>query len=219
MSRTQLTSGQLLDGGITTADIGDAQVTDAKLSSSGVAAGSYAQVTVNDKGRVTAGSVTLPWSLISGTPAILPNLSKLVTVAGISGTSLIPYDNTTPLITEGTQIASATCTPSDPASKLAMQGSLVIDCGTSNRNFTLAMFRDSTCVCATSLNFVAAGRPQVFPFFMVDDQAGPALFGASGVYSLRIGVNSSATWYVNRTATAVLNGMMANNDVIIWEFI
>lgn len=219
MSRTQLTSGQLLDGGIKTADIGDLQVTDAKLSLTGVTAGDFAQVTVNAQGRITGGSPTLPWSQISGTPAILPNLSKIVSIAGISGTSLIPFDNTTPLVTEGTQIASATCTPSDAASKLAMQGSLVIDCGTSNRNFTIAMFRDITCVAAASLNFVTAGRPQVFPFFMVDDQAGPLLFGSSAVYSLRIGVNTSATWYVNRQATAVLNGMMANNDVMIWEYI
>lgn len=200
-------------------EIADGSITDAKLSLSGVTAGTFAQVTVNDKGRVTAGSATLPWSQVSGVPAILPNLSQTVAVAGISGTSLIPFDNTTPLITEGTQLASVSCTPSDAASKLAMQGALVIDCGSSNRNFTLAMFRGNTCVCASSINFVSAGRPQIFPFFMVDDQAGPLLFGGSGVYSLRIGINSSATWYVNRTATAVLNGMMANNDIMIWEYI
>ena len=219
MSRTQLTSTQLLDGGIKTADIGDAQVTDAKLSPSGVTAGDFALVTVNAQGRVTAGSPTLPWAKVSGVPSILPNLSATIPVAAITGTSQIPYDNTTPLVTEGTQIASATCTPSDAASKLAVQGALVIDCGTSNRNFTLALFRDSTCIAASSLNFVTAGRPQVFSFFMVDDQAGPTLFGTSGVYSLRIGLSGAGTWYVNRTATAVLNGMMANNDVMIWEYI
>lgn len=219
MSRTFINGAQLLDSSIQTVDIADLAVTDAKLSTSGVTAGTFAQVTVNDKGRVTAGSATLPWSQISGQPAILPNLSKTVAIAGISGTSLIPFDNTTPLVTEGTQIASATCTPSDAASKIAVQGALVIDCGSSNRNFTIALFRDSTCVCASGLNFISAGRPQIFPFFMVDDQAGPLLFGSSGVYSLRIGVNSSSTWYVNRTATAVLNGMMANNDVMIWEYI
>jgi hypothetical protein len=219
MSRTQLTSGQLLDGGIKTADIGDLQVTDAKLSLTGVTAGDFAQVTVNAQGRITGGSPTLPWSKVSGVPSILPNLSATVAVNAISGTSQIPYDNTTPLITEGTQIASATCTPSDAASKLAVQGSLVIDCGTSNRNFTLALFRDGTCIAASSLNFVTAGRPQVFTFFMVDDQAGPTLFGTSGVYSLRLGINAAGTWYVNRMATSVLNGMMANNDIMIWEYI
>lgn len=219
MSRTLINGGQVLDQSIQTVDIADLAVTDAKLSVSGVVPGTFAQVTVNDKGRVTNGSATLPWSQISGVPAILPNLSRTVAVAGISGTSLIPFDNTTPLITEGTQVASASCTPSDAASKLAMQGALQIDCSTSNRNFTLAMFRDSTCIAAVSLNFVSAGRPQVFPFFLVDDQAGPVLFGSSGVYSLRIGVNSNATWYVNRMASAALNGMMTNNNIMIWEYI
>ena len=219
MSRTLLNGQQILDGGIKTADIGDLQVTDAKLSLTGVTAGDFAQVSVNAQGRVTGGSATLPWAKISGTPAILPNLSKVIAIAGISGTSLIPFDNTTPLVTEGTQIASSTRTPSGAASKLAMQGAFVIDCGTANRNFTLAMFRDSTCIAVTSMNFVTAGRPQVFPFFLVDDQAGPVAFGGSAVYSLRIGVNSAATWYVNRMATAVFNGMMTNNDVLIWEFL
>ena len=219
MSRTLINGGQVLDQSIQTVDIADLAVTDAKLSVSGVVPGTFAQVTVNDKGRVTNGSATLPWSQISGVPAILPNLSMTIAVAGISGTSLIPFDNTTPLITEGTQVASASCTPSDAASKIAMQGALVIDCGTSNRNFTLAMFRDNTCVCASSINFVSAGRPQIFPFFMADTQAGPLLFGGSGVYSLRIGVNSNATWYVNRMASAALNGVMTNNNIMIWEYI
>ena len=219
MSRTLINGGQVLDQSIQTVDIADLAVTDAKLSVSGVVPGTFAQVTVNDKGRVTDGSATLPWSQISGVPAILPNLSRTVAVAGISGTSLIPFDNTTPLITEGTQLANATFSPSDATSKLAMQGALVIDCGTSNRTFTLAMFRGNTCVCASSINFVSAGRPQIFAFFMVDNQAGPLLFGGSGVYSLRIGINSSTTWYVNRMANAVLNGMMANNNIMIWEYI
>ena len=219
MSRTLINGGQVLDQSIQTIDIADLAVTDAKLSVSGVVPGTFAQVTVNDKGRVTDGSATLPWSQISGVPTILPNLSRTVAVAGISGTSVIPFDNTTPLVTEGTQIASATCTPSDAASKLAVQGALVVDCANSNRNLTIALFRDSTCVAASSLNFISAGRPQIFSFFMVDDQAGPLLFGSSGVYSLRIGINSSGTWYVNRMATSVLNGKMANNDIMIWEYI
>lgn len=219
MSRTFINGTQISDSGIQTVDIADLAVTDAKLSATGVTAGTFAQVTVNDKGRVTIGSETLPWSQISGVPSILPNLSMQVSVAGISGTSLIPYDNSVPSATEGTLIASATCTPSDPNSKIGVQGCLQIDCGTANRNFTIALFRNSTCVSAISMNFVAVGRPQVFPFFMVDDQAGPTLFGGSGTYSLRIGVNSAATWYVNRMATAVLGGMQANNKIMIWEYI
>lgn len=42
-------------GKVTTAKIADDNVTDAKLSTTGVAAGTYSAVTVNTKGRVTAG--------------------------------------------------------------------------------------------------------------------------------------------------------------------
>jgi len=219
MSRTQLTSGQLLDGGIKTADIGDLQVTDAKLSLTGVTAGDFAQVSVNAQGRVTGGSPTLPWSKISGTPSILPNLSLTATVAAASSTSLIPFDNTTPLSTEGTQIATVTCTPSDPASKLAFQGALNIDCGTSNRNFTIAIFRGTTCIGVQTMNFVTSGRPQVFSFFIVDDQIGATTYGSSATYSIRMGINSAATWYVNRQATVVFNGLLAANDILIWEYV
>lgn len=216
-------TGEMLND---SSSLGIVQSTGLSLVNSGVLAGTYPKVTVDAKGRVTAGSVLSPsdlpnisWSQISGVPSILPNLSKAIAIAGISGTSTIPYDNTTPLVTEGTQIASATCTPSDPLSKLAMQGALVVDCASSNRNLIISAFRDSTCIGVTVLNFVSTGRPQMFPFLIIDDHAGPLLYGGSAVYSLRFGVNSSTTWYVNRTATATFNGLLTNNDVLIWEYL
>lgn len=56
MSRTLINGDQFLDGGIKTADIGDLQVTTAKLSQTGVAPGTYDSVTVDVSGRVTAGT-------------------------------------------------------------------------------------------------------------------------------------------------------------------
>jgi hypothetical protein len=49
-------STQLASNAVTTAKITDLNVTDAKLSSTGVTAGTYPKVTVTSKGRVTAGS-------------------------------------------------------------------------------------------------------------------------------------------------------------------
>ena len=51
--RTQIPGKQILDEGVDTADLNDGAVTDEKLSTTGVAGGSYTKVTVNDKGRVT----------------------------------------------------------------------------------------------------------------------------------------------------------------------
>lgn len=54
--RTQIPGSQVKDDSINTDDIDDLAVTDPKLSATGVAAGTYSKVTVNPKGRVTAGS-------------------------------------------------------------------------------------------------------------------------------------------------------------------
>ena len=54
--RTRIPGQQILDGSVDTVDIADSAVTDAKLSTTGVGQGTYHAITVNTKGRVTAGS-------------------------------------------------------------------------------------------------------------------------------------------------------------------
>jgi len=51
-----VTSQMIANGTIATADIGDSQITTAKLDNSGATAGTYRSVTVDVKGRVTGGS-------------------------------------------------------------------------------------------------------------------------------------------------------------------
>lgn len=53
--RTRVPGSQILDQSVDTVDLVDEAVTDAKLSPTGVAAGTFTKVTVNTKGRVTAG--------------------------------------------------------------------------------------------------------------------------------------------------------------------
>lgn len=161
----------------------------------------------------------VPWSKITGTPSILPDLSSTQQIAAISGTAIIPYDNTTPLITEGTELTRITYSPSNISSKMKIEGNLLIDCSTSNRNIVLSVFRDSTCIGVITMNFISAGRPQILSFLITDLNMGN-LFGISNpVYSVRIGVNSSATWYVNRQATSVFNGLLTTNSIIFSEYI
>jgi phage-related tail fiber protein len=54
--KTQIPGKQILDLDIGTDDLKDSAVTDGKLSTTGVSPGDYNKVTVNSKGRVTAGS-------------------------------------------------------------------------------------------------------------------------------------------------------------------
>jgi len=151
-------------------------------------------------------------------PALQINLSAAKKVPALSGTTIIPYDVTTPVITEGTQIASQAYIPSDPASKMCINGVINIDCSTSNRNFIIAVFRDSTCIGAAVRNFVTAGRPSNFPFSITDLDMG-ASFNTTINYSVRIGLTASGTWYVNRSNNAYLNGMLASNSIVFSEFL
>ena len=80
--RTQLASGQVLDGTLATADIGDKQVTPAKLALTGIAAGLYSQLQVNDRGQAVAGSADQPWSSVTGNPAITGTANQLDVVNG-----------------------------------------------------------------------------------------------------------------------------------------
>ena len=54
--RTQLPGEQILDGSVDTPDLKNGAVTDVKLSDTGVVASTFTSVTVNAKGRVTAGT-------------------------------------------------------------------------------------------------------------------------------------------------------------------
>lgn len=97
-------------------------------------------------------------------------------------------------------------------------GCINIDCGTSNRNFILSFFRDSTCIGVTTKNFVSTRRPDTFPFVITDLNMG-ASFGSTIIYSVRVGLNTSGTWYINRMKSPVFNNMLNSNSIIFSEYL
>jgi len=151
-------------------------------------------------------------------PDIQTNLSISRQVPALSGTTIIPYDNTTPVITEGTEIATASYIPSDPLSKMVITGCFNVSCGSNTKVLIVAVFRNSTCVGATALNYISANKPQLFPFVISDLDMG-ASFNTTITYSVRFGVGTSATWYVNRGNNNYLNGMMTKNSINFAEYL
>ena len=160
----------------------------------------------------------IPWSSITGTPEILPSLVTATQVTPATGTTIIPFDNSEPLITEGTEIARATYIPSNPLSKLIIEGSLLVETNASNRNIIIALFKDSDCIGASALNIISSGKPQIFDFIFTDLLLGNN-FGLSNVtYTVRIGVAVSATWYVNKHSSNVFNGLLGSSSIIFSEY-
>lgn len=164
-------------------------------------------------------STGVPWDSITGIPSIQSDLSTVIQIPSITGTSVIPYDNTAPLVTEGTQIATINYTASSALSKMRVSGAIQIDCANNGRNMTIALFRNNTCVGVSCINTVSSGKPQIFSFILSDLNMGSLTFGNTVTYSIRIGIDSSGTWYLNRMATNVFNGLLVSNSIVFSEFI
>jgi hypothetical protein len=185
------------------------------LPDTGVVPGTYANVTVDAMGRVLGGQALTSSDVVAALGFLPADTSGQVKILSsytgvtnaISGTSLIPADNTVPLITEGTQLWSQSVTPGSLASKFMVDQVFMLGTSTANRQITVALFRGSECIYVNSTNLASVGRTAPTYIHAIDtpNSAAPV------TYSLRIGVNSSATWYVNVGGASVYTfGGVAN---------
>lgn len=120
-----------------------------------------------------------------------------------SGTTIIPFDNSAPVVTEGSQLwsQSVTCDNSDSVFKIEFDTE--IDINAVNKNVTIAFFRDSVFLgCRTSS---ASGYNGVSPApisMTFYDQPGVGTFN----YTCRIGIDSSGTWYLGKGNSQSMGG-------------
>lgn len=131
------------------------------------------------------------------------------TVGMASGTNtLIPFDNTAPLPTEGTQLWSCTIKPTSVDSNIVIDFSGIVDVSKINVGITLAIFRNNQLLsllpCSSS--GYNAGFPAPFSF-KINDKASVT---DNITYSCRIGTSTNATWYLGRSASHNHGG--ANNS-------
>lgn len=139
--------------------------------------------------------------------------THFILVGRMSGTSVLTLNNNLPRITEGTQIASFTTTPLSLSSKFSFSATFMVDSNTSNRNVGVALFRDNTCVYSNVTN-VTAGRPVNLNIeaFDTPNTLSPV------TYTIRLGVNANATWYLNQTNAGANNGGTTTTPIRISEY-
>lgn len=140
------------------------------------------------------------WDLLSGNAGCISLYSG--TTPRTIGTSIISASTTTPTIAQGSQLWSQVVTPKLLTSRFLINQSFMIDSSTSNQQITVALFKDTTCIYATGANIAINTRPQSVALHHVDTP-GNLL---TTTYSLRIGISSSATWYVNGSAGITYGG-------------
>lgn len=129
----------------------------------------------------------------------------------VSGVTTIPYDNTTPQITEGVQFFSVTITPQNGSSKLEMEIEAFIGISVGPQQITTAVFQDSTAnaIFATTQYTTATGGQgiRIRAQFYAN-----AVNTTPRTYTVRIGGNGAATFALNSldAANPIFGGVCAS---------
>ena len=142
------------------------------------------------------------------------NLINTVKIPALSSTTIINLDNTTPLITEGTALLELEIIPISPTSKLVINGSLLVATSNSKRNLIVSLFKDGVCIGSIVKYIALQNSSEILSFNFIDDTLGQNYNGINPKYSIRMGVNTSSTWYVNKINTSLLNNTLINNGVM-----
>lgn len=121
-----------------------------------------------------------------------------------TGTTVIPFDDTVPLATEGTEIGAGIVTFEHTTDFADIHFSLSLESSSANKTIILAIFRDTTCIGAIPISMPNNNTPSPLSWGIVDH---PSITGAA-TYSGRVGITGGA-WKVNSPALGTLGGAIA----------
>jgi hypothetical protein len=218
-----ITTAKIVDGAVIGSKIPDKTITNAKLRDSAAlsvigrsanSTGVPADIAASANGQFLRRS-----SNVLGFGAIiaddLPAGTVLNAVFAESSTeyaltAVIPFDNTIPQITEGTQIISATIKPTKTTSRIVGIVSLNGDASATSVQTVVAAFRGTTAnaVSSTWVKYIIYSSLISFEFTDI-----PSTTSAT-TYSIRIGPDSG-TLYVNRQATAPTSLLGGSNKITL----
>ena len=159
---------------------------------------------------VSDGDGTVTWGRPSGSVVQQVNTQ---TGATASGTTTIPFDDTVPQITEGTEFMTCSITPKNVANKLRIDVLAHVGTSIANAYKIVALFQDTTAsalsVTTGHYNQAATGVNCInFTYWM---DAGTI---SSTTFRVRGGPNAAATMYFNGDVTAKFGGALISSITI-----
>lgn len=129
-----------------------------------------------------------------------------------SGTSTVPLDATTPLITEGTQLISVNFTPLSATSTITIRFNASVSHGTAARSIIFSCFANNVNIGSSIATCAVASSAYQITLQVAHLPASTATI----TFSLRAGANSTGTWYINRAgATNTLGGALVSEYTIM----
>lgn len=170
------------------------------------------------------GNGTAISAAVAGSDFVVPTVGGGVAVRQIStvvppisGTSNKADANTSPVITDGTQIWSQSIIPRATTSSFTIDGSFYIDHNTNNRRIVVAIWRTvagvNTLVGVSSAFITASNNGGEIAISFYDS---PVTTSAV-TYSLRSFANGAGIWYVAQGATPVFNGNLGKQIIRLTE--
>jgi hypothetical protein len=144
------------------------------------------------------------------------NVLQVVTgaIPATSGTTTIPLDNTTPLVSEGWQIWSQSFTPISAASRIKIEFTIMSASSitTTTAANILALFAGSTNI-GTTANRVQPSSANT-PFCMALTVVYSPGSTAAITFSARLGGSIASTSYCNQTSAVTFGGASATEYII-----
>jgi hypothetical protein len=136
-------------------------------------------------------------------------------IGKLSGTSSLPFNNTAPAITDGTQLWQATINIQSTASTIRISVCSMVAGSTNSTTIAMALFRGNTCI---GMGIATPSNTSTGQTFMMQVYDTPNVTG-NVTYTCRVGKTSGGTWYVNQTGTYLNAGgnTFANNAYSIEE--
>ena len=131
-------------------------------------------------------------------------------ISATSGTSTIVPGAAAPLVSQGTQLAAVTVSPSSAGSHFIISVSIAGAASNNNDIHTLAVFRNSVYIGGAVHTFDSGGNSSTLAVTITDAPGTTA----DTVYSIRYGSNLH-TWCVNRRTTEVTYGGLQSGYSIL----
>jgi hypothetical protein len=137
----------------------------------------------------------------------------------VSGTTIIPLDNTIPQKTEGVELLTQAITPQSATNRLLIQSTINVAPGGVSVPSIVALFQDTTAgalVAGMSHEVQAFNVGNSVVYIVHDMVAGTT---SATTFKLRGGTSTSETFYMNAHAGAAVFGGVNSSKIVIMEYI
>jgi hypothetical protein len=132
-----------------------------------------------------------------------------------TGTTTIPFDNTVPQNTEGTEFMSVTLTPTNASNKLRIEVTILL-ASSAGGHLTAALFQDSTANALAAAGTRVDNTSSMYPItFSHTMDAGTT---SSTTFKVRAGNGAAATVTLNGTGGTQIYGGVACSSMTVTEY-